>query len=97
MDHVVLIRVENKANKIPNFEQIVDLRNLLCIGKQLLSNKQIWIVIMRIVEPFSAWKVRLKRSKFVFPFSTVYKDKSDCREVLGFKTVGQITTNCLYT
>ena len=59
-------RIENEAHHILEFEQNLNGRNLLCLGKQLLSNERIWNVIKNIVKPFDAREVRkhLGRSFF---------------------------------
>ena len=50
MDQILVNRIEDEANRMPESEQILNGRNLLCSGKQLVSNEQICKVIEKIVE-----------------------------------------------
>ena len=54
MDEPIINRIEHQANCIPDYEQMLRGRTLLCTGTQLPTDNMIWSVIKNIVERVNA-------------------------------------------
>ena len=58
MDKPIVNRIKNEASLIPDLEEILNSRELLCLGTQLLNNDKIKKFIKTIVQPLNAEELR---------------------------------------
>ena len=66
MDEPISNRIKNEASRMPDIEEILRGRNLLCAGTQLLNIDQILRVIKKIAEPLNAKEVRRHQAQSVY-------------------------------